>query len=364
MTRPSTLTCSDPVLVRRARYGDRRAARRLASRHLERISLLATVVGVSQARSAALAREGFALALQARGPFPSALLTAFAGLARAEGEQAQGRLLVLLVDLEHRPQAAAAELLGLTYDEAEERRLLVGSISGALAGGKSCRGWGLASGRKDLTAAERTAGDSHRELCRKCRERRAQLDREHRELLVRAAGVAGALGAGQLAAITLAPAAGGLLAGKAAAGVIGALGATALATGSLVAAGAVPLTTPPRPVVSPPAQQAPAWPTCGSACAVPPPTGGGSLSGSGSGGTTSATPSSPAPSLPGASLPPLVDGPALDVPLVPLLPLPPLPTSWPTTWPTSIPLPLPTALPLPLPSVSPLPLPTELTLLP
>jgi hypothetical protein len=346
------LTSPDGLLVRRARLGDRRAARLLASRHLERVATLATVVGVTAPRSAQLARDGFRLALRRPEGFSEALLHAFCSLAATapDREAAQGRLLALLVDLEQRSPADAAAVLGLSPAEAAARRELTGSVTGALVSGKSCRGWGLASGHRALSAAERTAGEAHLALCRGCRERRAQLDREQRELVVRAAGVATVIGAADVATLVLAPA--GVLAGKAGIAAIGALGATALATGGLVATGELPFWTSPTAVESPaPAEGGPAWGTCGAACAVPSP---------GAGSTTGARPApSPAPSVPAGPLPSapaLPTAPRLDVPALPL------PTSLLSPLPTSVPLPLPSSLQLPLPSTSPIPLPTELKL--
>lgn len=350
------MTRTDALLVRRSRLGDRRAARLLASRHLERVSTLATVVGVTAPRSAQLAREGFRLALRRRERFDEALLRAFGSLAAAapDREAAQGRLLALLVDVEQRPVREVAAALGLSPEQAAARRELAGSVTGALLGGKSCRGWGLASGHRALNAAERAAGDAHLALCRRCRERRAQLDQEQRDLVVRAAGVATVIGAADVATLLLAPA--GVLAGKAGIAAIGVVGATALATGGLVATGALPFGTSPTAVESPaPADSGPSWDTCGAACAVP-------SAGTGPGGSVT-----PAPSVSGAPSGPVLKIPSAPVaPTAPRLDVPtlPLPTSLLSPLPTSIPLPLPSSLPLPLPSTSPIPLPTELKLPP
>lgn len=347
---------SDALLVRRARYGDRRAARLLAARHLERISVLATVVGVTTPRSAQVARDGFRLALRSRSCFDVALVRAFGALAfqAPDREAAQGRLVALLVDLERRPLSSVAGLLGITPAEAAARRETAGSVSGALVGGKSCRGWGLASGRRELSTAERTAGEAHLALCRRCGERRAQLDREHRELLVRAAGVATLIGAADVATLVLAPA--GILAGKAAVAAVGALGAAALATGGLAAAGALPFATSPSAVTSPGSSSPGGEPvrgTCGTPCLGPSPAPAPAAPTTSSGRAGTPAPSVRLPSVPVSPVAPRIDVPALPLPLATTL-LSPLPTT--------VPLPLPSSLQLPLPSTSPIPLPTELTL--
>src|SRR5207248_2863799 len=101
-----TLLSSDTALVRRSRYGDRAASVRLASRYLDRVVLLASVVGSTTAESAELAKEGFATAVRIHRPFDDALVEAFGALALSDASR--GRLLVLLVDVEQRPPIEAA----------------------------------------------------------------------------------------------------------------------------------------------------------------------------------------------------------------------------------------------------------------
>ncbi len=335
------LGCSDAALVRRARYGDRGAARQLATRHLDRISLLATVVAGSPTEASVLARQGFALAVRGEGPFDAALLRAFGTLAARTSEPAaaRGRLLVLLVDIEGRAPADATRLLGVPAVQAKELRL-AGGVTAAFGGVRACRGWGLASGRADLTPGEQAAGEGHLALCRHCYDRRARLDKEHHALLGRAAGVAGLLGAGQVAALTtpFASTAGGLVTGKAAVGLIGALGAAVIATGGTVAV------QHPAPIVSPvPSGVASVVPAGAS------PTPGVVL--------RHVVPRPPSPSARVRTSPPSAPRPSARAVLPSGAPVPAPSLDLPTK---GLPLPLPTSLPLPLPSLLPLPLPTDL----
>lgn len=329
----------------------RRPAGRRTRRALpHRLALLAAAVGGTSEQAAALAGRVTA-ALPGRGD-DLALLRAFAGLPEAASPEARGRLLVVLVDLDGRPLDDAAALLDLPLEEAHP--LLDLARTGGRPLGVPCRGWGLAAGSGGLTAAEVEAGRDHLALCRRCRDRRTAVDQARRQLLARATGAAGLLGAGQLAlaggalstGVALSDALGkamsGVLGGKAAAGAVAGLAATVLATGAVVA-------------VDPPAGFVPAAPP------VAP---------------TSGTVVAPSPVPPGVTTPRpqptgLLPG-ALDPLLPTTLPLPvptslsgdadelPLPTGLlPTTLPTSLPSTLPTSLPtslLPLPTLSPLPL--------
>jgi len=345
----TSVVAHDALLVRRARYGDRRAARRLAARHLDRAALLASAVGTTREGSAQLAREGFAMAVRSRRPFDEALVMTFASLAAAapDADAARSRLLVLLVDLEQRPAAEVGALLGL--EPAEVRALLTRARrgTGSTYAGRSCRGWGLVS-RAGLTPAERQAGLDHLALCRRCRDRQAALDRARQEQLTRAAGVTGLVVVAELgaAAVPTAAGVGTLVVGKAAVGVIGALGAAVLATAGAVAAtghspsrpgapapapavipgGAVPARTGPSPTASPG--------PCGTRCA----------------------PAGPAPTKAGdpllRSVPLSTSLPSSPLPAPSLLKLPLSPTGLPLS-PTSLPLPIP----LPTVQVTLLPLP-------
>lgn len=318
---------SDALLARRARYGDPRALHRLARRHRDRITLLATVVGTNSEQSALLAREVVAPALQTRRPLDDALVMAFGRLAKqaSDPDAARGRLLVQLVDLELQPAAVVADLLGLSHPDALQLLAKARSAGASTYPGWECRGWGLVSHRSGLSQAEQQAGDGHLTLCRRCRHRLAAVEKARRDLLVRTTGVAGLLAAGELAAAASAPAAvglSGLLAGKAAIGVVGVLGATVLATGGVVAVAEQPHRARPAPVTSvSPAARPTAQP------AVPQ--------------AKPALPSTPQPTT-SATQPP-----ALQLPVLRSTPLP-LPTAIPL-------LPLPTLklpqLPLPLPSL-------------
>lgn len=319
------------------RYGGRRALRGLRSRHLERLALLGTAVAQTPQESAALAAEALARAARLPGPFDDALVTSFGSLAAAQPapEAAQGRLLHVLVDLEHRSVDRAGALLALPVDVA--RDLLARTRTDGRFFTTACRGWGLASGSAGLTAAERRAGTHHLALCRRCRERLAAVETARRQLAVRATGTAGVLAAGQIgvAGGAVSIGVGGLLAGKAAAGIVAALGGAVLATGTAVAvvppAGFTPAVHAPAVVpdtVAPSVVPAASTPPRPTATSVP-----------------SATPS-PAGCV-ALCVPPLVPT-AVGIPVLGASPLPgapglPLPTVLPTVLPT---------LPVPLPTVS------------
>jgi hypothetical protein len=331
---------SDGALARRSRYGDSHAARRLAARHLDRISLLASVVADSPDEAAALTRRGFRLSLRGSPPYEDALVRAFGRLAaqRPDAGHAQGRLLVLLVEVEGRPSGEAAALLGLPAATARAMLPAARAATGPAQPARPCRGWGLVSSGSTLTGAERAAGQAHLLLCRRCRDRRAAVDRTRAQLLGGSAGVVGAIAATQVVPLGSSAVAGlgGVLATKGAAAVVATLGTAVLATASTVA-----VTEPAgfRPQHRPPAVGTPA---------------------------PASTPASASPGTgpgPGATVSP---GPAL-----PTVPVPvPLPTAVPRSkqplpLPTDVlPLPtdlLPTSVPLPLPSL-PLPLPTAIDL--
>lgn len=314
-------TC-DAVLVRRSRFGDRGAARRLAARHLERITYLSGVVGSSAEQSAALAQQGFALALRSGRPFEDALVTAFDRLAATvdDADEARERLARLLIEVEQRPADEVARLLGLTPDHLP--------MAHSPHPARACRGWPLASRRAGLTHAEVHAGVGHLELCRRCRDRLAAIERTRAQLLGGSAGVAGAVAAAQLGPWggAAATSVGAVVTSKAAAGLIAAVGAAVLATGGTA-------------VVADRAESH--QPTGGPA-------------------PTDSIPSRPAPSMPASvSTSPPVGPTHTGLPL-------PLPTrstaDAPTPLPTDVPalpVPLPT-LPVPLPTLPALPLPDPL----
>lgn len=345
MTPLVRLATCDAVLVRRAKYGDRRAARRLASRHLDRITLLAAVMGSSSEESIRLARKGFAAALRGARPFEDALVTAFGVLAHElpDADQARARLATLLVEVEQRPRHEVARLLGLT-PEGLTTLLPIGLLptaglptaraaTGWARALRTCRGWALASRRPGLTEAETRAGAGHLALCRRCRDRLAAVERTRAQLLGGSAGVVGAVAAAQLVPWggAAATGAGALLTGKA--GVVGLLGATVLATGGgVVLADRNQSHRPPtRPASGTPSEPA---------------TPGAPARGTAPGATPTSLPSTAPTVAPRAGLPvPLpsgvdrsssTDGPALPLPSIPLPTLPPLPGL--------LPLPLPTAL--------------------
>ncbi|HUR51605.1 MAG TPA: hypothetical protein VMZ11_05740 [Mycobacteriales bacterium] len=328
MTRLLRLASSEAALVRRARWGDRGATRRLAARHLERITLLANLMPPGPEGVPGYARAGFRLALRQPGPFDDALVRAFVQLAEhvPDPDEVRRCLLTLLRDVELRPDEETAALLGLPAEllaaETDARR--------------SCRGWGLVSRRTGLTPAERQAGEAHVGLCRRCRDRLALVEHQRARLLGGSAGVVG--GVGGVAVVQLvsfggagAAGAGGLLAGKAGAALIGTLGTAVLVTGGATAATSPTHPHRPPPVVAPapssspaPAHRAPTLTRLPSAAPVapvprttPPPVG----------------PTAVPVPLPAASAPPLTTD-----SVEPGLRLPTLP----------VPLPLPTGLPLPL----------------
>lgn len=332
----------------RARYGDRRLSRQ---QRLKRLALLSAAVRETAEEAAVLAREVVA-AVPRGGDDDLVRATA----AHATDEAGRGRLLVVLVDLDGIALADAAALLDL--DVTTARPLLELARTGGRPLGATCRGWGLASGRARLTASELEAGREHLLLCRRCRERRAAVEAARRQLVTRAGGAAGLIGAAELAlaggAVT--STVGAVLGGKAVAGAVAGIGAAVLATGATVAA-AQPAGFVPRPRETAPAVSSSPDPTTDVAPSPLP--GGLPPSPRPTGGPTGVLPTTPvAPLLP-TSLPDLttgLDGVPLELPTS--LPLP-LPTALPTSLPlpSSLPLPLPTELPLPLPSgLPPVPL--------
>jgi hypothetical protein len=234
---------TDTALARRARYGDRIAARRLANRHLDRISLLCAVVCAEPRGTPEIAPRAFGLALKQKAPFDDALVIAFGRLVQTwpDAAELRSRLLTLLLEVEQRPVEHVASLLDLSASEVSALRPVARQATlTPVHPGRSCRGWGLASRRTGLTAAERSAGEAHLELCRRCRERLVTLDRARAQLLGGSAGAAG----GVMVAAQLVPLAGGngvgaglggLFAGKAGAAVVGSLGAAVLVTGGATA---------------------------------------------------------------------------------------------------------------------------------
>lgn len=344
------LTSSDTALVRRTRYGDRGAAKRLATRYLDRVALLASLVGSTPDDAAALAKRGFVLALRSPLPFGEALVEAFAGLAgkATDPVRAQGRLLVLLVDLEHHPPAEAAALLGTAPSEVAEQLGAARNATAPAYSGRVCRGWGLAAAGRALTVEEKTAGTGHVAVCRHCRDRLVALAQARTELLGRSAVLTGAVVVSELAGAALPAATGvaGLLAGKAVIGAVGAIGAVVLTTGAAVAVrhAVEPSPAPPQVVrtQSPQVIGVPAPSACASSCPPLAPT-----------TVPTATPATaPKAGPPGVRVPPLptyagVVSPTASLPS-PALPIfPPLP---------GLPLPTVPALPV-LPSVPPSTLP-------
>ncbi|HTL23122.1 MAG TPA: hypothetical protein VL281_03710 [Mycobacteriales bacterium] len=334
-----SLASSDAVLSRRSRYGDRGAARRLAARHAERVAELSAVVTGGSDQTAALARSGFALALRGRRPFDDALVTAFGRLAAATADPdgARARLLVLLVEVEHRPLDEAAALLGLGADTADELLPGARSTTGLPPLSRHCRGWGLVA-RRRLTEAERTAGEDHVALCRRCRDRLAVLERTRAQLVGGTAGLATGLASAQLigsgSSTLTGSGAGGILGSKAVAGVVAAVGGAVLVTGGTAAVAQQPShDSGYRPAVGPAAR-----PTTAPGCRPCP--------------TPTPTPTSVL-RLPTVQVPVTVPSPGLPLPAATVPPLP------------ALPVPLP-SLPVPLPSLPqlPLPLPTELPTLP
>lgn len=338
MGRLQGLASSDTALSRRARLGDRGAARQLAARHLDRVTELTTVIDPQ--RATALARQAFVAALRDHRPFEDALVRAFAGLAATAPDPgaARARLLVLLVEVEHRPLTEAAALVGMAPDAARAVLPDARVMAGLPALARHCRGWGLVAHR-GLTDPEHRAGAGHLVLCRRCRERLAELERTRATLLGGTAGVAGGLVATQLlatggAAAVVGAGAGGALATKALAGLVAAAAGTVLFAGST----AVVLRHPahgsgpdPAPAVSDPSPRGPGGP--------------------GSPGP-SAGPRPPVVTAP-VEVPP-APIPVSSAPVVPQLrdlptPLPGLPVPLPT-WP----VPLPT-LPVPPPTLPALP---------
>lgn len=333
-----SLVSSDTVLSRRSRYGDRGAAQRLAARHHERVSELSAIVGGGAEQGAALARPGFALALRGKRPFDDALVTAFGRLAATtdDPDGARGRLLVLLVEVEHRPLAEAAALLGLGADTATALLPGARTSAGLAPLSRHCRGWGLVA-RRGLTEAERTAGEDHLALCRRCRDRYAVLERTRAQLIGGTTGLATGLASTQLlgagGSVLAGSGAGGLLGSKVVAGIVAAVGGAVLVTGGTAAVVQQPSHDAGyRPAVTQPVPSPTAPPAC-APCPTPSPAGSQLR-------------------LPTLQVPVTVPSPGLPLPAasVPALPLP------------SLPVPLPT-LPLPLPTIPtlPLPLPTALT---
>ncbi len=327
-----------------------RSIRRLATRHLDRTTLLAAVVGDSPEQSADLARRGFAQARRSGRPLDEALVTAFGRLASGlpAADLALGRLLVLLVDVEQQPAADVAATLGLDPPKAHLLLTAARRVAFSQQLASACRGWGLASGRISLSPAEQRAGVAHLSLCRRCRDRRAAADQAQEDLVARTAAVAGLVVAGQLVAAAV-PATtvgvGGLLFGKVSIGLVGALGAAVLAGGGVAAvarhtsgdSGGTPRPSPttqsPGPVLPAPHGQgqptAPGATTapCARSCVSPTPT------------SLPLLDKAPSPAV----LPSQVGAVLSSIPGVPPLPVP-LPT---VTLPTGL---LPTVPPVPVPT--------------
>ena len=326
------LASSDTVLSRRSRYGDRGAAQRLAARYLDRVNELSAIVGGGPEQGAALARRGFALALRGRRPFDDALVTAFGRLAATtdDPDGARGRLLVLLVEVEHRPLDEAAALLGLGTETADALLPGARATAGLPVLSRHCRGWGLVA-RRGLTTPERTAGEQHVGLCRRCRDRAAVLERTRAQLVGGTAGLATGLASAQLlgssASVLAGSGAGTVLGSKAVAGIVAAVGGAVLAAGGTAAVVQQPSHD---ANYSPPVTRSVPSPSTGPACAACP----------------TPTPASTQLPLPAVRVPVTVPVPALPLPTGSVPPLPTLPVPVPTL---QLPLPLPT-LPLPLPT--------------
>ncbi|HUR13559.1 MAG TPA: hypothetical protein VM097_03595 [Mycobacteriales bacterium] len=339
----------DTLLSRRSRLGDRGAASRLAARHLERVTELSAVVGGGPERGAALAQPGFALALRGTGSFDDALISAFARLAATtdDPDGARGRLLALLVEVEHRSLDEVAALLGLGPEAAHHLLPSARTSAGVPPRSRHCRGWGLVA-RHGLTPAERHAGQDHLALCRRCRDRFAELERTRAQLVGGTAGLAVGLTSTHLL--------GGAGAGFAGSGLGAVLGSKAVAGLVAVVGGAVLVTGGAAAVVQQPSQEA----GYGPAVVSPAPQPAGPQSCTTCPAPRSAPTGTMLPPLPTVTVPVTVPPVVLQPPTVPLpVPLPalrvPLP-ALPTLPEPRLPLP-----PLPLPA---LPLPTQLPVIP
>lgn len=340
MTRLRSLASSDGVLCRRSRYGDRGAAQRLAARHLDRVTELSSVVAGGPEQGAALARRGFALALRGKRPFDDALVTAFGRLAATteDPDAARGRLLVLLVEVEHRPLDEAATLLGLGTETAGALLPAARSTMGLPPHSRHCRGWGLVA-RRGLTPDERAAGEGHATLCRRCRERLDVLERSRAQLVGGTAGLATGLASAQLlsagGSALAGSGAGGILGSKVVAGIVAAVGGAVLAAGGAAAVAQQPSHDAIYSPAPAPSDRPTAGPAACATCPAPTP-----------------TPTSAVVKLPTVQLPVSVPSPGLPLPA-------PSAASVPGVQLPALPVPIPT-LPLPLPTL-PLPLPTALT---
>lgn len=345
----------DATLLRRARRGDRRAARLFSRRHAARAVELVELLVDDRDVSAQLAAHVIATAT-ADGVAGDDALVQCAVRVAAPVSTTEGlaRLVVALVDGEGRTEGDVAELIGRSStDVAELRSLAYADVAPLPVRTRECRGWPLVARRDRLTPAEREAATGHLSLCRQCRARLDEQRQTRDKIWVRGGAVSAVVVAD---VVSLSLPAGGAVAGSGAASVVlgkagmAIVGATALAVTATSAGIAVARTNPAHPHRAPAPAVAPAsGSSTGSATSTDP---GHTITGSQSGGATVSTPPATAPA--GRKAP----GPTV------------LPTAFPSGVPTvSVPVQLPTKIPtlppLPTPSVSvpPLPLPTGSSLL-
>lgn len=349
----------DATLLRRARRGDRRAYRVYSRRHAERaVELVELLVGAGE-DAAGLSAKALSEAIAGGVAGDDALVRcAVRVTAPFTTEAGLARLVAALSDGDGRTEDEIAALIDRPSTEVSELRTSAYAEAGpAPVRPRECRGWPLVARKDRLTAAERAAADGHVTLCRQCRVRLHEQQRNRDKLWLRGGAVSTVVLAD---VISLSLPAGGAVAGSGFASVVlgkagmAIVGATALAVTATSAGVAVARSSPSQPHRPPaptvrtqhPGDVSPSSPASNR--------GDGTTTGSLSGGATTA--SAPPSKTQSAHLSP---GPTA-VTAVPTI-------SVPVQVPTSLPTSLPTLLPLPTPSVRvsvpPLPLPTGKPLL-
>lgn len=344
----------DATLLRRARRGDRRAARLFGHRHAARAVQLVEILVDGDEQSADVAAQVLAAAVAAGVAGDDELVQCAVRVAAPYTRPAGlGRLVAALVDGDGRTTEEVAALIGCdTAEVAELRTLAYADVDSTPMQARDCRGWPLVARSERLTPAERDAANGHLALCRQCRARLDELRQVRGKVWVRGGAVSAVVVAD---VVSLSLPAGGAVAGSGVASVLlgkagmAIVGATALAVTATSAGIAVTRTAPahahraPAPTVAPPSG---AESSTGTAGGTNP---GRTTTGSQSGRATVSTPTT-APAARKAPVPAVLPTsvPAVSVPVQ-------LPA---TLLPSLLPLPTPTLsvppLPLPEPSQSPL----------
>jgi len=334
-----------------SRRSRRVAARANAERALQLVQMLTDDEADHRAIAAAALRR-FGTSDDAAG-LVRAVVAATGAAATGEG---QGRLVLLLTDLDGWTEADVAALLDVPVDDVAHMRAAARSTIGAeRLNRRECRGWGLVGRRPGLTTDERVAADAHVAICRACRDRSIEQERARQRLHSRSAAATATVLADVVAlAVPAGGATGAGLAGVAATKLATALvgvGALSVAIGSAGVAVSRHHPAPAPGVVrhAPGATgtDSPTDSPTGSSRVAPVPSGPASV---GKGTPATQQPVSAPTSHPAGTT-------RLPLPATPTsLPTSLLPTSLlPTALPTELPVPLPTLVPSSLPSLPTVP---------